>query len=118
MGEIDKSFTISSPKKQSTVIKSITEIDMDLNPGPGYEPAFDDLVSLDSADYKHYRHDTAKPNYEIEGVIMEYDKETKIARVCTRGKILQSRLNVLIEENKLRKLTRAMRQLGLDLVQS
>jgi len=49
---------------------------------------------------------------------MEYDKVTKFARVCTRGKILESRLNVLIEENKLRKLTRAMRQLGLDLVQS
>jgi len=116
MGDINRSKTISSIQRQKSVIVSLHEKDIDLDPADGYTPAKDDLVALETVTSKHAKFSTAVETHEIEGVILDYDTESKVARICTRGKVQYQNLNLTVESGEFRVVERTLRGLGLDLV--
>lgn len=116
MGDLSRSKTIVSIKRQKSVIKSIFEKDIDIDPETGYTPQKDDLLALNTSGSKHNKFSTAVTTHEIEGVILDYDVESKVARICTRGEIQYKDLRLTVEDGKFRAVERTLRGLGLDLV--
>lgn len=115
-GVVNMGRTIKSVVKQKSVIRSEHEKDLTIDAEEDYTPALDQVVSLNTETGKHAKHNTDVTTHEIEGVIIGYDADSKVARICTAGKVQKANLQVTIGTGDDRLFERACRVLGLYLV--